>query len=235
MAQQSPRNLPPIYNGEKMVVYGVITTKESPKDHEVSGKAVFKGTILGKKIEHSIPFTFNPVNASSPSLPTIHHLAAKALITDWQDQDKNKKEIVKLSIESSVISSHTAFIAVDEENSEPITGAVKVWDIQARLGYDSIKSRSSSIYSSNSESDNDSDDDLEEELECESECKEVPQVNSKCKEDFKQMKRVMKSSNLVPEASSAPLAQLHTVPVMSSTLNALIAAQRNTAEYSMTV
>ena len=131
MVQQSPQNLPAIYNGEKMVVYGIITAKGSPVDQEITSQAVLKGNILRKKIEFSIPFRFNAVNASPPSLPTIHHLAAKALIKDWQDQDKNKEEIVKLSIESSVISSHTAFIAVDEGNSEPITGAMKVWDIQA--------------------------------------------------------------------------------------------------------
>ena len=119
-----------------MVVYGVITTKGSPRDQEVTGKAVLKGHILGKKIEHSIPITFNPAVTSSPaSLPTIHHLAAKALIKDWQDQDKNKEEIVKLSVESSVISSHTTFIAVDEENSEPVAGAMKTWDATAPYMY----------------------------------------------------------------------------------------------------
>ena len=129
VVQQSPQNLPPVYSGEKMVVYGVLTHKGSPKDQTITGKAILKGQILGKKMEHSVPFTFNPVVTSSPSLPTIHHLAAKSLIKDWQDQGKSKEEIVKLSIESSVISSHTAFIAVDEENSEPVAGAMKTWDI----------------------------------------------------------------------------------------------------------
>jgi hypothetical protein len=133
VVQQSPPNLPAIYNGEKMVVYGIITATGSPMDQDITGRAVLKGNILGKKIEYSVPFTLNAVSTSPPSLPTVHHLAAKALIKDWQDQDKNKEEIVKLSIESSVISSHTAFIAVDEENSEPIAGAMKVWDIQATI------------------------------------------------------------------------------------------------------
>ena len=60
-----------------MVVCGVMTAKGLPVDQDVTGNAVLKGKILGKKIEHSIPFTFNPVSGSSPSLPTIHHLAAK--------------------------------------------------------------------------------------------------------------------------------------------------------------
>ena len=114
-----------------MVVYGIITAKGSLVDQDITGKAILKGQILGKKMEHSVPFTFNPVSSSSPSLLTLHHLAAKTLIKDWQDQNKNKEEIVKLSVESSVISSHTAFIAVDEESSEPVTGAMKVWDVQA--------------------------------------------------------------------------------------------------------
>ena len=53
------------------------------------------------------------------------------LIKDWQDQDKNKEEIVKLSVESNVISSHTAFIAVDKASNEPVAGAMKMWDVTA--------------------------------------------------------------------------------------------------------
>ena len=192
-----------------MVVYGVITTKGSPRDQEVTGKAVLKGQIHWKKIEHSVPFTFNPVNASSPSLSTIHHLAAKALIKDWQDEGQSKEDTVKLSVESSVISSHTAFIAVDEESSEPIAGAMKTWDIQARLGYDSL-----SICSSFSESDDEFDEDLD---------KEVPQINSKLIAEHKPRKEIMKSSTLIPEG---PLVHSATVSVTSNTLNVIIAAQQ---------
>ena len=131
VVQQSPHNLPPVYRGEKMVVYGIMTPMRPSADNEITGKAILRGEILGKKMEHSVAFTFNPVSSSRVSLPTIHHLAAKALIKDWQDEEKSKEEIVKLSVESSVISSHTAFIAVDEENSEPVAGAMKTWDVQA--------------------------------------------------------------------------------------------------------
>ena len=86
--------------------------------------------MLGAKQEHKIPFTLDS-SAAAPSLPVIHHLAAKALITDWETENKEKKSIVDLSIESSVISSHTAFIAIDEESSEPVSGAMKTYDVQA--------------------------------------------------------------------------------------------------------
>ena len=129
---QSPHNLPPVFSGEKMVVYGILKPKGTPKSKVVSGTAVLKGKLLGKPVKHSVAFTFNPTSTTSPLLPTVHHLAAKALIKDWQNDNRSKQDIVKLSIESSVISFHTAFIAVDEENSEPISGAMKTWDVQAR-------------------------------------------------------------------------------------------------------
>ena len=83
-------------------------------------------------MKHKIRFTLDS-SAPAPGLPVIHHLAAKALITDWETAQKEKKSIVDLSIESSVISSHTAFIAVDEESSEPISSSMRVYDIQPSM------------------------------------------------------------------------------------------------------
>ena len=220
MVQQSPQNLPPVYNGEKMVVYGVLTHKGSPKDQTITGKAILKGQILGKKMEHSVPFTFNPVVTSSPSLPTIHHLAAKSLIKDWQDQGKSKEEIVKLSIESSVISSHTAFIAVDEENSEPVTGAMKTWDIQAtKEGYDSFESDYSSDIPEDAdeeEFDDDGASDLDEEMD---ECEEACEVSNT-------LEVATKRRNKGSFAAYAPPPRLATVSVPSDTLTAVIIAQQ---------
>ena len=123
---QSPQNLPPVFNGEKLVMYATLKM-----DKAVVGKctAILKGNMLGAKLEHKIPFTLDS-SSTAPSLPVIHHLAAKALITDWEREGKDKKSIVDLSIESSVISSHTAFIAIDEESSEPVSGSMKTYDLQ---------------------------------------------------------------------------------------------------------
>ena len=127
---QSPTSLPPIFNGEKLVSYAVLKTKKASKK-AISCTAILKGNMLGAKQEHKIPFTLDS-SAAAPSLPVIHHLAAKALITDWETENKEKKSIVDLSIESSVISSHTAFIAIDDESSEPVSGAMKTYDVQAK-------------------------------------------------------------------------------------------------------
>ena len=128
---QSPQKPPLIFNGEKVVIYGILKSKGTPQDKEVSGTAVLRGSMLGEVVEHSVPFTFQPTEFQG--LPTVHHLAAKALIKDWQTGGRDSKETVQLSIESSVISSRTAFIAVDEESSEPVTGAMKTWDVRTRM------------------------------------------------------------------------------------------------------
>ena len=121
-----------MFNNEKLVAYGILKHSGAPKGKELSATAILKGIMVGKKISHSVSFKFNPATDGAPVLPTIHHLAAKALLKDWQDENKSKTDIVKLSVESSVISSHTAFIAVDEESSEVVSGAMKTWDIQAQ-------------------------------------------------------------------------------------------------------
>ena len=131
---QSPRSLPPIFSGEKLVAYGVLKTKSD----QITGKATLKGKLLGSMISHSLPFATKPSSGEVSSVQAIHHLAAKALIKDWQREGKGKGEIVKLSIETSVISSHTAFIAIDEDNSKPIEGALKTWDVQTHYAEKSM-------------------------------------------------------------------------------------------------
>ena len=111
------------------MVYGIL---EGPSElmSPVDCTASLKGQILNQPLEYSIPFEV-PGNSPSFPIPIIHHLAAKALIKDWERDGGNKKsEIVKLSIESSVVSSHTAFVAIDESN-QPVRGAMKTWDITA--------------------------------------------------------------------------------------------------------
>jgi hypothetical protein len=121
-----PDNLPPVYSGEKLVVYGLVAMSSKPI---VEGTAILKGEILGKPILHKVYFRSH--SSSYSDLYPVHHLAAKALIADWQVTGKASQEIVTLSVESSVVSSHTAFIAVDEENSKPVEGALHTWDMQA--------------------------------------------------------------------------------------------------------
>ena len=131
---QSPQNLPPLFNGEKLVVYGILKSKAATIKKQADAIVILKGNMQGRMQEYTVSFTLDATEALS--LPVIHHLAAKALIADWESENKEKKVIVDLSIESSVISSHTAFIAVDEESSEPVSGAMKTYDIGAQMHED---------------------------------------------------------------------------------------------------
>ena len=81
---------------------------------------------MGEKQEYKVSFTVDSSEAA-PSLPVVHHLAAKAFIADWEREHKEKKSIVDLSIKSSVISSYTAFITIDEGSSAPVSGAMRTY------------------------------------------------------------------------------------------------------------
>ena len=127
---QAPSKAPVLFSGDKAVVYGIL---KGPSElmSPVDCTASLKGQILDQPLEYSIPFEV-PGNSPSFPIPIIHHLAAKALIKDWERDGGNKKsEIVKLSIESSVVSSHTALVAIDESN-QPVKGAMKTWNITAK-------------------------------------------------------------------------------------------------------
>ena len=142
---QAPGKLPMLFNGDKVVVYGIFKPKVNSKTKgiELGGVATLKGRILDQTVEYSIPFQIpkpsEGVEEGSFGMPIVHHLAAKSLIQDWQNgeglqlfSDKQKK-IIDLSIEASVVSAHTAYIAVDEEQEKPIEGAIKTWDVTAAM------------------------------------------------------------------------------------------------------
>ena len=58
-AFQAPRNIPTLFKGDKVVIYGILTTKAAsdlPFHSGVRGKACLKGQISEKAIAHSISF-----------------------------------------------------------------------------------------------------------------------------------------------------------------------------------
>ena len=148
-ALEAPDKLPTIFNGDKTVIYGIFRSKaasDQPLEAGVSGTATLKGKVLGASFEHTIPFEI-PVHSDSPDsdsfpMPIVHHLVAKSLIRDWEHKEgwastapesECKKEIIRVSIESSVVSAHTAYIAVDEDQDKPIEGAIQTWDLSAMM------------------------------------------------------------------------------------------------------
>ena len=148
----APSKLPTIFNGDKAVIYGIFKSKPQPS--ALSGTA----TLFQTKgdLKHTIPFEIPAPSKDQGtlSMPIVHHLAAKSLIKDWQageglkglPETRRKEAIIKLSIESSVVSAHTAYIAVDEEQDKPIEGAIKTWDVTAMMADRHLYYRSQGRY-----------------------------------------------------------------------------------------
>ena len=127
---QCPDQLAPAFAGDKLVIYGLVDTPQHDGSH-VEGTATLSLEISGMTVtqQYKVPFGSDRCSTNMSSIFPVHRLAAKALISDWQSTGKPKGDIISLSVDSSVISSHTAFIAVDED-SKPVSGAMKVWDLQ---------------------------------------------------------------------------------------------------------
>ena len=145
---QAPEEVPTLFSGDKIVLYGIIKKRKSATDQSlqksVNGTATLTGQVLSKPVEFKLTFEIPPPSdfQSSVEMPIIHHLTSKSLIHDSQSGDdwtaaattrKHKNRIVNLSIESGVISSHTAYIALDEEHNQLVEGVIKTWDVVATM------------------------------------------------------------------------------------------------------
>ena len=145
---QAPEEVPALYSGDKVVIYGIITKQKSAPDKclkaGVNGTATLTGQILGKPVEFKLTFEIPPPSdfQSSVGMSIVHQLASKALIhelengeswTDAATYKQRKKDIVNLSIESGVVSSYTSYMALDEGHDKLIEGALKTWDIVATM------------------------------------------------------------------------------------------------------
>ena len=148
-AKVAPEEVPPIFSGERTIVYGIL--QKSLLGKVVSGSrgtVTLEGELLGEKIKHVLEFEVPGQGAGAGAVPTIHHLAGKALIKGLQNMESSgarKDEIVKLSCECSVISKHTAFIAIDEEQKEPVKGSLQTWDVVASRPMEILPCLSQSI------------------------------------------------------------------------------------------
>ncbi|XP_027267639.1 von Willebrand factor A domain-containing protein 5A isoform X2 [Cricetulus griseus] len=111
-----------IFRGQRLIIYAQLTG--TMPQVESSGKVCFKYTLKGKNLENRVTFSLQPkTNASF----TIHRLAAKSLIQmkdlgSHETSDGEKEDVLNISIQSGVLSSFTAFIAVNKELNQPVQG-----------------------------------------------------------------------------------------------------------------
>ncbi|XP_046842399.1 von Willebrand factor A domain-containing protein 5A-like [Xenia sp. Carnegie-2017] len=122
--------LPPIFIGECLIVYAILHDK-SPSSSPQEGKILLSGDLLGAKVEHKMKFPIKPAvkKETASQVSTIHHLAAKKWIKELELDGGKKAEIIQLSCDSNVISSQTAFIAIDQDRKQAVKGSLHSWDL----------------------------------------------------------------------------------------------------------
>ncbi|XP_071988863.1 von Willebrand factor A domain-containing protein 5A-like isoform X2 [Engystomops pustulosus] len=110
-----------IFQGQRSIVYAQLKGKvETEAEGEVCLQYNFKDELL----KNSIRF---PLKVEKVERPTIHRLAAKTLISDLEsgkdsESEEVKKRILETSLQSGVISSLTAFVAVNKDTKTVVEG-----------------------------------------------------------------------------------------------------------------
>ena len=109
---QAPALTPPIFSGEKLVLYGIIA---GHGNQNFTGEVELNVIIAGEQVCFKMPFQVCSATVCQAEVNVVHHLAGKALLKEMEQKGKSREDIVKLSVESSVVSSMTAFVAIDEQ------------------------------------------------------------------------------------------------------------------------
>uniref|UniRef100_A0A4W2ICP0 von Willebrand factor A domain-containing protein 5A n=1 Tax=Bos indicus x Bos taurus TaxID=30522 RepID=A0A4W2ICP0_BOBOX len=118
-----------LFRGQRLILYAQLTGTMPPA--EATGEVCLKYTLQGESLENKVAFSLQPKLDANL---TIHRLAAKSFL---QTKDMglretaagDKKDVLKVSMECGVISSHTAFIAVNKDLNKPIQGPLAPRDV----------------------------------------------------------------------------------------------------------
>ncbi|KAL9954878.1 hypothetical protein ACROYT_G042463 [Oculina patagonica] len=134
--QQIPSSLPPLFSGDRLVVYGVL--KGSQNANKSGDSEVRLQGILGKveKIEHLIKFPTTHVDVENKGNALLHQLAAKSFIQQKQDDhsesrdsgqefEEAKTSIISISKSANVVSKFTSFVAVDKDSKQPVSAPLR--------------------------------------------------------------------------------------------------------------
>ncbi|XP_004688858.1 PREDICTED: von Willebrand factor A domain-containing protein 5A [Condylura cristata] len=111
-----------IFRGQRLIMYAQLNGVMQPG--EATGEVCFQYTFQGKKLSNKVKFSLEPKFDANL---TVHRLAAKSFLQSkdlgYRDTPaKDKKDILKVSMECGVISSQTSFIVINKEASTPIQG-----------------------------------------------------------------------------------------------------------------
>ena len=132
---QIPSSLPPLFSGDRLVVYGVL--KASENANEGDDNEVRLEGMLGndEKVKHVVKFSTPPSAVGHKGNVPLHKLAAKSFIQEKQDgySERNnvqkieevKRSTISISKSASVVSKFTSFVAVDKDSNQPVSGPLR--------------------------------------------------------------------------------------------------------------
>ncbi|CAH6862818.1 Vwa5a [Phodopus roborovskii] len=111
-----------IFRSQRLIIYAQLTG--TMPQVETSGEVCLKYTLQGMSLENRVTFSLQPKTDTSF---TIHRLAAKTLIQtkdlgSHETSKRAKDDVLDISIQSGVLSSFTAYIAVNKELNQPVQG-----------------------------------------------------------------------------------------------------------------
>lgn len=118
-----------IFRGQRLIIYSLLIGKIPKK--EATGEVCLSYTLQGKRYEEKVTFSLQPKPDDNL---TIHRLAAKSMIQskDFGFKETSlmyKRDVLDISLDSGVMSSFTAFVAINKELNEPIQGPLVHRDI----------------------------------------------------------------------------------------------------------
>ncbi|XP_023207361.1 von Willebrand factor A domain-containing protein 5A-like [Xiphophorus maculatus] len=129
-----------IFQGQRSLIYAQLT---GPSSEEADGSVTVKYSLAGHPSQNQLHFNLKPAEDSGL---TVHRLAARTVIRSMESEErtrrrhqdeKMKKKVVELSIQSGVSSCFTAFIAVNKDSSQAVQGPLvrrNVPTVMANLG-----------------------------------------------------------------------------------------------------
>ena len=132
---QIPSSLPPLFSGDRLVVYGVL--KASENENEGEDNEVRLEGMLGndEKVEHLVKFSSPLIAVENKGYALLHRLAAKSFIqenqdgysemNDGQEFEEAKRSTISISKTANVVSKLTSFVAVDKDSNQPVTGPLR--------------------------------------------------------------------------------------------------------------
>ena len=138
---QIPSSLPPLFSGDRLVVYGVLKVSENANDCNSINVVRLQGAVEnGGQLDHKIAFTTSAVddsldtdnNEADVNVNHLHLLAAKTTIQEKQDEfnesrdygqvsEEAKNYIISISKLANVVSQLTSFVAVEKDSREPVS------------------------------------------------------------------------------------------------------------------